>query len=339
MATQTIVTDEDKEDFDRPWEDSLILAFRDIQWKLSIESKLKLADVSKISAKELAPPPIFKLDGKAETTSADVLTLHNSKFFLIEFKSTRLQTISDAHKPIWHLFECIDCQEEENWDFLKLSRKAHHFSYSLLEVQIRQHLDADSRFGILKSCVYYDEVLKKQFDLKILKIKRDIKDIKEKIFDFNKRNEAYEAQKLALNLNFEEKTLENTQKEGDKEFPLNKINLNANQFLVDEIPTFEMLQDANYGLEFADMVAYLYLLKEFIGHDTSTPIKCVMATDTGLVYPLLSLNDIVKAHKLLNFATEGYPEIKEKCNKKISELAGFKDKFSLNRVVRTRKIE
>lgn len=72
---------------DAPWEDALILAFRDMQWIRKIQSANKLA-----VAALAKPPALFaKLDGKAETASGDILTGHKGNFFLLEFKSSKAQ--------------------------------------------------------------------------------------------------------------------------------------------------------------------------------------------------------------------------------------------------------
>ncbi|MDH1107374.1 hypothetical protein N5C55_06485 [Pseudomonas otitidis] len=68
-----------------PWEDALILAFRDMQWIRKIQS------ANGLDPSELAESPALfaKLDGKAETASGDILTGHKGRFFLLEFKSSR----------------------------------------------------------------------------------------------------------------------------------------------------------------------------------------------------------------------------------------------------------
>lgn len=68
-----------------PWEDTLILAFRDMQWVRKIQS------ATNTTTAELAEPPslLAKLDGNAETASGDVLTGCRGRFFLLEFKSSK----------------------------------------------------------------------------------------------------------------------------------------------------------------------------------------------------------------------------------------------------------
>ena len=106
--------------FDYPWEDSVIIAFRDIQWQLHIKSN----QGGKI------PPALLKFDGNAETQAADAVTSHHSRFFLFEFKRSEAAIGSDMDKPMWKLFEVAIEHEKEAKVFRRLANQCHHFAYS-----------------------------------------------------------------------------------------------------------------------------------------------------------------------------------------------------------------
>ena len=67
----------------KPWEDTLILAFRDMQWIKKIQNP------EYTRRQELAEPPalMIKLDGNAETAAGDIIAGINQRYFLFEFKS------------------------------------------------------------------------------------------------------------------------------------------------------------------------------------------------------------------------------------------------------------
>lgn len=87
-----------------PWEDSLIVALRDLQWIRKNRATLyemrrhgKAATDAERAAiqakvKDLPVPPalLAKLDGNAESASGDVLTSVEKRFFLLELKASEV---------------------------------------------------------------------------------------------------------------------------------------------------------------------------------------------------------------------------------------------------------
>lgn len=108
-----------------PWEDALILAFRDMQWIRKIQSANNLAALAK-------PPALFaKLDGRAETASGDILTGHKGKFFLLEFKSSKAQLAREKNtKSVYAVLANPDLPE----DCRRLSVQGHFVVYPEVEV-------------------------------------------------------------------------------------------------------------------------------------------------------------------------------------------------------------
>ncbi|MDR0280639.1 MAG: hypothetical protein LBJ37_22435 [Paucimonas sp.] len=68
---------------ERPWEDTLILAFRDMQWIERVSNEA-------LNRTELAQTPglLLKFDGNAESAVGDVLASQDDRYFLLEFKAT-----------------------------------------------------------------------------------------------------------------------------------------------------------------------------------------------------------------------------------------------------------
>ncbi|MGH2419143.1 hypothetical protein EJ576_28285 [Pseudomonas sp. C 49-2] len=146
------------ENTDQPWEDTLILAFRDTQWIhhrekqqtlisdalgwFQLNNHLLLCNPSDktqqntcnkakekldLAVKEMAatPPLLAKLDGKAESAAGDVLTAHEDRFFLIEFKSDMSTRSSEYTKFLGILMWLID--PEANHVLINQSKKGHFF--------------------------------------------------------------------------------------------------------------------------------------------------------------------------------------------------------------------
>ncbi|MCA1326393.1 hypothetical protein [Herbaspirillum sp. alder98] len=81
--------------FNKVWEDSLIVALRDLQWQHG--------------AKPLGVPELMvKMDGNVETATADVLYAMQGRFFLFELKSSASDSTSESIKPIIKIFGAID---------------------------------------------------------------------------------------------------------------------------------------------------------------------------------------------------------------------------------------
>lgn len=109
----------------KPWEDTLILAFRDMQWIKKIQNP------EYTKRQELAKPPalMIKLDGNAETAAGDILAGINQRFFLFEFKSAPTGFKSEEKKQVHQ--RLVNAGSEDNYDeeLLELSRRGHFLVY------------------------------------------------------------------------------------------------------------------------------------------------------------------------------------------------------------------
>ena len=168
-----------KADADQPWEDTLILAFRDIQWILHNEKQEALMSRAiaqfftsnrtpqqvcdgdrenialALKAMATTPPLLAKLDGRAESAAGDVLTAHDDKFFLIEFKSDMALRSSEYTKFLGVLMWLID--PDEHHVLIRRSKKGHFF------VTQKPDTSAPSspvlRKLTLEALTYYDAII------------------------------------------------------------------------------------------------------------------------------------------------------------------------------------
>jgi hypothetical protein len=152
-----------------PWEDALILAFRDLQWIVKQEINStdvwqlvhELAKAKRIPElperlKELLkiPPPLLaKLDGNAESASGDVLTAHNDRFFLLEFKSGRNKFHTENGKFILRLMQFADPDHPLHAPFLELSRNGHFVVYPELS-ETSKHWTNDGFLPVHEATLY-----------------------------------------------------------------------------------------------------------------------------------------------------------------------------------------
>ncbi len=130
-----------------PWEDAVILAFRDMQWmrrqranygafvtahkkqqseqQPSVEVEERLRD---FLTQTCTPPPLLaKLDGHAETASGDTLTSINKRFFLLEFKASKGKLKTEKIKFMHELMTNVD--PDKDVIFVTLSRRGHFVVY------------------------------------------------------------------------------------------------------------------------------------------------------------------------------------------------------------------
>ena len=157
-----------------PWEDSLIVALRDLQWIR--KNKATLSEIRRFQkvttdaeraaiqakVKNLPVPPalLAKLDGNAESASGDVLTSAEKRFFLLELKASEAALQSEKAKFVYACLTSVDSENEEDRLLLELSRRGHHFLYP--------RVDSASNSGpsgflpihrvTLKTRTYYDTV-------------------------------------------------------------------------------------------------------------------------------------------------------------------------------------
>ncbi|WP_248741813.1 MULTISPECIES: hypothetical protein [unclassified Pseudomonas] len=121
--------------FDFPWEDSLIIAFRDMQWKQMNDARKTIAKLPAHLAAVLEktwpgyPPPLAKLDGAAENATGDVISSSGSRFFLLEFKSDISKVKTESEKFIFQLMRNVNPENKDHDPFLELSRKGHFFVF------------------------------------------------------------------------------------------------------------------------------------------------------------------------------------------------------------------
>jgi len=109
--------------FDRPWEDTLIIALRDLQWKKAAERNT-LRD-------HLPAETLLKLDGNAESAIGDVVTAVKGRHFVLEMKADAGTMGAETEKTLPVLVTRLandDAQAAQ--DFVKLSKMAHHLAFS-----------------------------------------------------------------------------------------------------------------------------------------------------------------------------------------------------------------
>ncbi|HDR9001882.1 TPA: hypothetical protein QDA99_001432 [Burkholderia vietnamiensis] len=130
-----------------PWEDSLIVALRDLQWirknKAILDEMRRygkaMTDADKVAIRakvdDLPAPPalLAKLDGNAESASGDVLTSIEKRFFLLELKASEAALQSEKKKFVYACLTSVDPENEEDRLLLELSRRGHHFLYPLVD--------------------------------------------------------------------------------------------------------------------------------------------------------------------------------------------------------------
>ncbi|WP_044870082.1 hypothetical protein [Pseudomonas sp. LFM046] len=106
---------------DRPWEDTLILAFRDMQWIHKIQHSTSTVKT------HLARPPglMIKLDGNAEAAAGDVITSVGRRYFLLEFKSAASLFYTEKSKRVHDLLNAIAYVRDDWQDLIGLSERGH----------------------------------------------------------------------------------------------------------------------------------------------------------------------------------------------------------------------
>jgi len=117
---------------DKPWEDSLILAFRDMQWIRQIVNS------SNKTIEGLAQPPslMAKLDGNAESAAGDIVAAYRQRYFLLEFKSSESRFTTEEGKSVHALLS--DFQQPEQAVLIDLSERGHFLVYPEIKQGRRQ---------------------------------------------------------------------------------------------------------------------------------------------------------------------------------------------------------
>ncbi|CAM3098912.1 Uncharacterised protein [Ectopseudomonas mendocina] len=117
---------------DKPWEDTLILAFRDMQWIRQIMNS------SNKTLEGLAQPPslMAKLDGNAESAAGDILAGYRQRYFLLEFKSSASRFSTEEGKSVHALLGNFQHSEQEV--LIDLSERGHFLVYPEIKQGRRQ---------------------------------------------------------------------------------------------------------------------------------------------------------------------------------------------------------
>lgn len=135
------------------WEDTLVLAFRDLQWLKNVKNlkENETARDNNIKKGNFGPiEMLFKFDGHAESLLGDTLASVEERFFLIEFKgnSTQLKSEWEGKSKRLYMFMHVLCKEMKAsisdvkkyncMDvILRTSLTAHYIAYwSMSEVRI-----------------------------------------------------------------------------------------------------------------------------------------------------------------------------------------------------------
>ncbi|MGK8200578.1 hypothetical protein [Burkholderia cepacia] len=113
------------------WEDTLIIAFRDLQWRRwlsDLDDARKKNNETKVAELEvLGPDDLHKLDGDAESLFGDVLTRHEGRYFVLEFKSTRAGHGAERDKTMFEKVadHLVTAHEKPRARFIELSTPCH----------------------------------------------------------------------------------------------------------------------------------------------------------------------------------------------------------------------
>ncbi|KAF1019204.1 MAG: hypothetical protein GAK37_03728 [Pseudomonas sp.] len=243
---------------DYPWEDSLIIAFRDMQWRvcqqrafaefdnLSTDDQIKksknLLDVKNLianlrSSLHKQPPLLAKLDGNAESAAADVITRDGARLFLLEFKADESKNTTE-HQKFIHVFM-------DHWD------PANKPDETLIGVSRRGHL------------AIYPELCETPQTSTVTGLHMQVS--ARSYYDFNPRPKALPA----------------------TEYPWSCAGIDAQQ----------LFTNSAIGLSFGEMAAYLKVLTKARRQASSSqgghPMKVVIATDTGVFWPFGDLGDFL----------------------------------------------
>lgn len=232
-----------------PWEDTVILAFRDMQWmrkqnanyEAFVSARRESDTVESETLRDnfltqiCTPPPLLaKLDGQAETASGDTLTAINERFFLLEFKASNDKLRDEKGKFMYMLMQSV--VPTRDLDFMDLSRRGHFVVYPDFP-ESRPHA--------------------KQGLLSVNKVRLETLPYLDALHD----------EKL------DPKPIEPASAE-------------------------QVLWAPDRGLSINEMAAYLKALCETHSGDSSRhPIKAIIATPNGLIWPIADLSHLVQLAK------------------------------------------
>jgi hypothetical protein len=298
----------DEPKFDYPWEDSTIITFRDLQWQIHLEK----------NPNGRIPPPLLKFDGRAETKAADAVTsTDDSRFFLFEFKRVKADISTETKKPMWKMFRKITEFEKHNV-FLEISRKCHHFAFTDILPKNDEFPkskgkidETENREVSMESSIYFDTVMEsyindceksivnEQSKINSLKLgaTRISKDalLKDDILNFN-----FWKNKLLSFLNFDDYTA----------FQQRKLK--------------ELILDENNGVTFVQMSSYLNALSTIIDGGNGAPLKFIVLSNDGFIWPIATLAEFQKLSKIFEVAFQKNEKKKlDDLNKELLETKNY----------------
>ncbi|MBJ9659137.1 hypothetical protein [Burkholderia gladioli] len=127
------------------WEDTVIIAFRDLQWHRWRESVTEAAsDAERTALLATSPADLHKLDHDAESAFGDVLTSQGARYFLFEFKAVRGRHVREHGKGMFerlgHAVAKTEVAAQQDprlaptWEALKdLTRRCHFGVFGQIE--------------------------------------------------------------------------------------------------------------------------------------------------------------------------------------------------------------
>jgi hypothetical protein len=151
--------------FTRIWEDTVILALRDLQW---------------VKARPGRPAGLLKLDGNVETALGDAITSAGGRYFLFEFKSDAKLGGSEFRKPLVTLMKRVGNlpgDSDAKKYFENATRAAHHFVFPEFGPVERSEGETPLRRASVRTDCYYDAACAMKSDTYVLSAKVDVEDM------------------------------------------------------------------------------------------------------------------------------------------------------------------
>ncbi|WP_338762930.1 hypothetical protein [Massilia sp. METH4] len=273
-----------------PWEDTLIIAVRDMQWQLLQERQKQAGSASPAMS---LPPPLLKFDDIAETRTGDALTSHEDRFFLFEFKRDLGAAIKDRTKPMWAFIEEFDYANTEHQSFLTLSRRCHRFLYANMD----RAEQAQARTLTMESLPYYDIVKHVQFcnewqglvtkDGELTKLVNELDSsapgYKARLAEYEADRDCLEKKKSAAK-NAAKNAVEQHKTYFQDAFPFSRVGTSLRA----------VWTTSDQGASFVEICAYIQVLNNAVGTGDDAPVKCAIATAQGLILPIASLRGLFK---------------------------------------------
>lgn len=144
--------------YDGVWEDTLIFAVRDMQWREQVRAFSE-------GKRAAMPPALLKLDGNAESALGDAIASADGRFFLLEFKGHH-SDLGTEHKKSLVAFmkkvastvhaEAVDSKLVNAANrFIELSRLGHFFVFPLPKDADKSSPLIERKIEVLSSR-YYD---------------------------------------------------------------------------------------------------------------------------------------------------------------------------------------